>query len=267
MKPVLRSAAPIAGEMRRASFSVGTFGKSAVMSSARVDRVGDSIVQAGWDLTEFTANPVMLYEHNRAEPVGIWKNLRIEAGNLTGDPEWHPAEVNPLAGRLQWLYENGKLKAFSVGFVPLEWEPMPDASGWLIKRAKLLECSCVVIPANVDAMMKGLGVLPVYKPFDLAALKASPMPAVANAMRLPLESKATMTEEIKAMIAAEVAKALGSIKDQTTVTQPAAEVADDEADTDSEDDLVAVELAELEADTAETLALIAEIENEAGTAS
>lgn len=259
MKTVQRTPAPKPGEVRRAAFTVTTWGKSAVMSSAKIDRVGDSIDQAGWDLSDFEKNPVMLYNHDHDEPVGIWKNVRLENGNLTGDPEFHPGEVNPLAGRLDWLYANGKLKAFSVGFIPTEFEPMPDGSGWRIKRAKLLECSAVVIPANTDAMMKGANVLPVFGgEFD----PRSPLPVVAKATELQVQSPA-MNDEIRALIASEIAKALGSLREPAQpATQPAAEVADEGAVEGENEDPVAHALAAADQALEEAAELLADIEGD-----
>lgn len=147
----------IVNEMRRASFQIKeapAAGRRAVMSTARMDRVGDVIDQAGWVLDEFKSNPVMLHEHDPSRPVGVWKDVRVEAGELSGEPVWHPPEINAAADVLRKLYEGGWLKGVSVGFRVLEAEPMPDGRGWLIRKALLLECSLVAIPANADALLK-----------------------------------------------------------------------------------------------------------------
>lgn len=265
----------IIGQERRATFTVKALdGRRAVMSSAKVDRVGDVIDQAGWELAEFEKNPVMLYEHDHGEPVGIWRGVKVEGGELTGEPVWHPEEINPFAARLAKLYAGGWLKAFSVGFRVKEAEPIPGGMGWLIKRAELYECSCVTIPANTDALLKaapGARILPISGAYEgLAALRAAKNAEairkwVAPATELRVES-ARMDDELRALIAAEVAKALGSIKDNQPASQTAADAADAGAAAgEDEDDLVAVTLAETEAEAAELEALIAEIEDETGT--
>lgn len=263
-------------EKRYATFHCEIKAGRAVMSSPKIDRVGDSIIQAGWDLADFQANPVMLYEHRHDEPVGVWQDVKIEGGNLTGTPVFHPADLNPFADRLGKMYSGGWLKAFSVGFIPTEWEPMPDGRGYTIKQAKLLECSAVTIPANSDAIMKGgdpAKMRPVFAEKHAFATPESRLSGrnldgirkwIAPATELRVESKAmTIQDLIKDPVAlAELRKALGSIKDEQPAPQSGGDAppAGDEADTD--DDLLAVALAETEAVEAEALA--AEIEDEAG---
>lgn len=268
----------IIGETRRASFTISeTRGKQAVMSSAKVDRVGDVIDQAGWILGDFLKNPVMLYNHDHDEPVGVWQDVKVEGGKLVGVPVFHPAEINPFAGKLAALYEGGWLKAFSVGFRVLKAEPIPgsERGGWLIREAELMECSAVVIPANTDALLgakAGARIVPVFgkeppadvrrKGRDEEAIRKW----VAPATELRVESAPMTPEAVQAMIDAAVAKALGSIKDEPKqpATPPADKAPADGTDAGEEDDLVAVEIAETEAEAAELEALAAEIENEAG---
>lgn len=269
----------IVGQTRRASFAVESrTGKAVTMSSAKVDRVGDVIDQAGWKLAEFTKNPVMLYNHNHDEPVGIWQDVKVEGGKLTGVPVFHPASINPFAGKLAALYEGGYLKGFSVGFRVLAAEPIPGGNGgWLIKEAELIECSAVVIPANTDALLgakAGARIVPIFgaeppaerrrEGRDDEAIRKWVAPATASRV----ESAPMTLADVQAMIDAALAKALGSIKDEPK--QPAPPPADkapaDGTDAGSEEeDLVAVEIAEAEAEAAELEELAAEIENETGT--
>lgn len=272
MKTIERRAAPAAGEMRHATFRVEVKAEGerlrAVMSSPTVDRVGDSILQAGWDLSEFTANPVMLYQHRADEPVGIWRDVRIEGGNLTGEPVFHPAEINPFAGRLEKLYRARMLRAFSVGFVPLEFDPMPDGNGWIIKRAKLLECSAVTIPANADALLKaapGASILPIFGDEPPAeARKAGRDEAaiskwVAPATEVRVESPAMLT---RADVEAMIAKALGSIKDEQPPAQTTGDAPADGAAEGKDEDPVALALAAVDEAVDAVAELAAEIEGD-----
>lgn len=268
-------------DMRRATFTATMKSGRAVMSTAKVDRVGDSIDVEGWDLSDFAANPVMLYEHRRDEPVGIWKNFGIENGALTGEPIFHPAELNPFAARLEGLYAGGWLRAFSVGFVPLEMEPIPQTDGYRIKRAKLIECSCVAVPANTDALMKaapGARIVPVFAekhPFATAEARLAGRKPEALTW-LPTESTTTETkaapetkaaQEQKTMTETEVRALFKTMLDE--MKQPAAPQSEGNAPpagadaTDEDEDELAVKIAEAEADLAETEVLIAEIEDEA----
>lgn len=259
----------IVGQMRHASFALKeapTAGRRAVMSSSKVDRVGDIIDQAGWDLADFNANPIMLHEHDRTRPVGVWKDVRVESNELSGVPVWMPADINPAADMLRKMYEDGWLKGFSVGFIVEDAEPIPGGKGgWIIKKAKLLECSAVALPANTDALMKaapGARILPIDgKP------KSDPWSAVnrdavckwvAPATDVRVESKAmTLTDEIQAAIKAAVADAM---KTNQPDAQTPPKAGDDGAAEDTDDDLLAVALAE--AELADDEALIAEIEHD-----
>ena len=282
MKTIERRAAPSRDEIRRATFNVKEMpiGRRAVMSSPKVDRVGDVILQDGWVLDEFTKNPIMLYDHRRDEPVGIWRDVKIDGGNLTGEPVFHPEGINPLADRLAKLYAAGHMRAFSVGFRPLEWEPAPEGAGWLIKRAELHECSCVTIPANTDALLKavpGARIVAISGDYPgLAALRGARDEKairnwVANATALREDTR-DMTETIKAFIAdpaalAALKTALGSIADPAPVAQStdSTQTAGASPDDVDDEDAIAVEIAELEADAAEIATLVAEIEDETGT--
>lgn len=253
---------------RFATFAVTLKSGRAVMSSPTIDRMGDSIDVEGWDLADFTANPVMLYEHRRDEPVGIWRNLKIEGGALTGEPVWHPEDLNPFAARLAKLYEGGWLRGFSVGFIPLEAEPIPGTSGYRITKAKLIECSCVSVPANMDALMKaapGARIVPVFgaaHPFATveARTKGRKPEALTWRPEEPKPEAKTMTEDqVRALF-----KTMLDEMKQPAATQSAgnAPAAGADAADDKEDDL-AVQIAEAEADAAEVEALIAEIEDDA----
>mgnify|MGYP005608864005 FL=1 len=257
----------IVNEMRRASFQIKeapSAGRRAVMSTARMDRVGDVIDQAGWVLEEFAANPVMLHEHDPSRPVGVWKDVRVEAGELSGEPVWHPPEINAAADVLRKLYEGGWLKGISVGFRVLEAEPMPDGRGWLIRKALLLECSLVAIPANADALLKaapgarmvaidGPAKTDLWAGVDREALRKWVAPATATKVE---SAPMTLTDDVRAAIKAAVAEAM---KQPAAQTPPKA--GDDGAAAGNDADLLAVELAESEADLAE---LAAEIEDDAG---
>jgi phage head maturation protease len=50
------------------------------------------------------------------------------------------------------LVEQGVLKAVSVGFRPIDREPMSDGRGLRYKRQELLETSVVSVPANPAAL-------------------------------------------------------------------------------------------------------------------
>lgn len=265
----------IIGQERRATFTVKdapATGRRAVMSSAKVDRVGDIIDQAGWMLDEFAKNPVMLYEHDRTMPVGVWRDVKIEGGALTGEPVWHPGEINPLAGRLAALYAGQWLRAFSVGFRVLEAEPIPDGQGWLIKKAELFECSCVAIPANSDALLKsapGAKIVPVYGPkSDLPDLLARRDVAAIGKWVAPATPLRVESDDMDAILnnpdaLRRLKAALGALTDEQPAAQTAPKAGDDGAAAGAEkEDLTAEALAAVSEATDAVAELMADIEED-----
>jgi len=124
-----------------------------VISDASVDRYGDVIEAAGWKLAEFKRNPVALFGHDAAQPIGVWRNVRVEGDALLGDLEFLPAGRSPRVDELRAFVETGMLRAVSVGFYPLASEPVGDGKpGQRFTGSNLIECSLVSIPANPNAL-------------------------------------------------------------------------------------------------------------------
>lgn len=134
----------------------------AIFSTQDVDRHGDTVIQEGWDLTNFKKNPVILNSHNygdAAEVIGKASNVRIEKKKLIGNITFAINE-NPKAKVIFDLYSNGFLSAFSVGFIPSKFKE--DKNGnvdwYIIEEAELLEVSAVSVPANARALAKKKGI-------------------------------------------------------------------------------------------------------------
>lgn len=137
-----------------------------VASTDAVDRMGDVIEQDGWELKNFKKNPVFLWAHDYSKPpLGKVVKIGLEDGKLVfqvkfiekGEDEW-----SKFADMIFRLYREKYLRAFSVGFIPKEWEPN-DHGGYTFKKQELLEISAVPVPALQDALafaMKGIKAVP-----------------------------------------------------------------------------------------------------------
>ena len=136
--------------------------KRIVISDESINSYGFWVVTDGIDTTAFLKNPVMLWNHNRDGhgtvnaqlPIGIWKDLRIENGVLTGEPVFD--ETDEFAVRIKKKYEAGILNACSMGFMPLEWSDAPEMlkegqTVATVTRCLLLEVSICDIPSNANA--------------------------------------------------------------------------------------------------------------------
>jgi len=133
--------------------------KRIVISDESINSYGFWVLTAGIDTAAFQKNPVMLWNHNRDGhgtvnaqlPIGIWKDLRIENGVLTGEPVFD--ETDEFAVKIKKKYESGILNACSMGFIPLEWSDAPEMlkegqTVATVTRCCLLEISICDIPAN-----------------------------------------------------------------------------------------------------------------------
>ena len=128
-------------------------------STSTSDRDGDIILPSAWTeqggLDNFKNNPILLFNHNRSEPVGSANELTIDSVGLK-----IKAKISTAAEKVHKLVLDGILKTFSVGFRVTDADFIEDTGGLLIKAAELLEVSVVSIPANQDAIFS------VSKSFD-----------------------------------------------------------------------------------------------------
>ncbi len=122
-----------------------------VLSDESVDRVGDVILAEGWQLANFKRNPIALFGHDQSTPIGMWENLRVEGAKLMGTLKLAAQGTSQRIDEIVSLIEQGILKAVSVGFKPIDSEPM-TGGGVRYKRQELLETSVVSVPANPAAL-------------------------------------------------------------------------------------------------------------------
>lgn len=138
----------------------------AVTSTQQVDRHGDIIMQRGWRLETYRSMPRFLLNHDfDGQPLG--KSIHEEVVLDSGTPmmvqhlEFAPADISPLAETYLRFYAGKFLDSFSVGFNPINVDPVTDPEkrsslglgrfGVVYLDSELLETSSVVIPANPGA--------------------------------------------------------------------------------------------------------------------
>jgi HK97 family phage prohead protease/HK97 family phage major capsid protein len=135
-----------------------------IMSDGSVDRMGDVIEPAGWQLSNFKSHPIALLNHDRDQIIGKWVDVRVEGQQLLGRLELAAAGTSPLVDTVRALVEQNILRAVSVGFAPKEQKPLDDKADkyfgpFRFTKSELLECSLVAVPANPNALAtaKSLG--------------------------------------------------------------------------------------------------------------
>jgi hypothetical protein len=131
--------------------------KSFVIHDESVNTLGFRMLTSGADLTEFRKNPVMLLNHNDwSLPIGRWENIRVENGEILGDPVFDMKDVQAVevAGKV----ERDFIRMASVGAWPplevsddpmlkLPGQTLPTVTRWVVREA-----SIVNIGANHNAI-------------------------------------------------------------------------------------------------------------------
>lgn len=142
---------------------------SFIASTGSVDRDGDTINPKGWELENFQKGGTILWAHMGrqppiAKPVKLWKH----GGALKMHAQF--SSVYPFADLIYRLYQEGTMRAVSVGFIPKEFEfdeERKDPYGWPavnFLKQELLEVSAVPVPANAEALheaAKGIDCAPL----------------------------------------------------------------------------------------------------------
>ena len=118
-----------------------------------VDDWDDVIVRGAFAETLQKKTPVMLWQHDSAEPIGVYERIREDEIGL-----W-------LEGRLLLDIEKGReayillknraIRGLSIGFFPLawEWETRDNRRVRVLKDIDLWEVSLVTFPANSKAVV------------------------------------------------------------------------------------------------------------------
>lgn len=115
-----------------------------IASTPAVDRQGESVDQAGWELDNYMKNPVLLWAHDYTQPpIGVVDKAYMENGNLVIEGRFAPTDFGQ---QIRKLYELQMVNTVSVGFIPKEM------NGNIITKAELLEVSIVPVPANPQAL-------------------------------------------------------------------------------------------------------------------
>jgi HK97 family phage prohead protease len=126
-----------------------------VASTSDVDRQRDRVFPAGLVLDNYRKNPVLIYGHSYHEPwsvIGKAGEIEVDMAGLRIKPELRePANDSDPMHIVQALWDQGLLKAASIGFIPLETADN-SLGGRDITKAELLEISLVPIPANQSAL-------------------------------------------------------------------------------------------------------------------
>ena len=125
-----------------------------VISTAALARDGHILEPTGCDLTNYRANPVVLWQHNPDQPVGRATDLVVEGDRIRARITFAPAGVSAKADEVRGLVKNGIVSGISVGFDVLDatpLDPKKPRGGQRFTRWELLECSFCSVPVDPGA--------------------------------------------------------------------------------------------------------------------
>ncbi len=121
-----------------------------IASTDSVDRDDEILLPSSFkNLKNFLAtNPVILWAHNYSvPPIAKAINGKITDTILSLDIEFAETEFGK---EVKYLYDNGFMNSFSVGFIPKAWDRDPDGR-LVFTEVELLEVSAVPVPSNAQA--------------------------------------------------------------------------------------------------------------------
>lgn len=145
---VERKAAPPADGAAASEPDPFTF--DVVASDESLDAFGT--ILRGWRLERFAQNPIVLYSHDHAEPVGLASNVQVDPLRMT--VTLAEAGTSPVVDKVRSLRRQGILRGVSVGCLPggFAIEQVDGREVMVLSDNELLELSVCAVPANPNAL-------------------------------------------------------------------------------------------------------------------
>jgi HK97 family phage prohead protease len=135
---------------------VGERGCRVRMATRALGRDNMIVEPAGIDLRHYRKNPIILWSHMPEMPVGRAMVFDQRADSLEAQVDFAPAGISDIADQICGLVKAGVINAVSIGFKPLDLEPINQKdrrAGTRIIRSELLEVSFVSVPADQNAIV------------------------------------------------------------------------------------------------------------------
>ena len=96
----------------------GKMSKRVRISNDSLNSYGSRVLTSGMSVEQYCRNPVLLYMHQRGSVIGYVKDIRVEDGEVTGEPVFD--EATDLSKRCKKQFEFGSLRMVSAGIDILE---------------------------------------------------------------------------------------------------------------------------------------------------
>ena len=130
----------------------------AIISTETIDRHKEVVKADGIEIETYMKHPVLLSSHrydDLRKQIGIVKELRRQGKKWIAKYQYFVGEGNEEADWAYKLAQKG-VAAFSIGFIPKEYEDGDGEVRTIYTKSELIEISQVVVPANPEALQKSL---------------------------------------------------------------------------------------------------------------
>jgi len=126
----------------------------AKISTPNTDRSKDHVMAKGAVTDNFMKNPIVQFAHKYDElPIAKCIALKIADDGILATVEFPEEGQYQKSDVIYWMYKNGYLNAWSIGFMPLEdgYEANKEG-GYDFTKWELFEFSSVPVPDNPEAL-------------------------------------------------------------------------------------------------------------------
>lgn len=127
-----------------------------IITATAPDRDKEVVVASGAHVEDFAANPIVLFSHMTTEPVANATELVLREDEIEAEIEFFQPDESPKAQELFLLYSRGKMRAASIGFLPIsvtDRKLVEGQEGRAFLEWELLEFSLVAIPSLPEALV------------------------------------------------------------------------------------------------------------------
>lgn len=127
------------------------------MSTATLARDGHILIPQGARLDSYKKNPVFLWNHDvDGFPVGRSEQIQIDGEEIVARVRFPPLGISARADECRGLTKAGFINGVSVGFDPLDGEPLDPKNprgGQRFTDWDMIECSFCCVPVDTDALV------------------------------------------------------------------------------------------------------------------
>ena len=158
-----------------------------VISTAALARDGHILEPTGCDLTNYRANPVVLWQHNPDQPVGRATDVVVDGDRIRARITFAPDGISAKADEVRGLVKTGIVSGISVGFDVLDGTPLDPKKprgGQRFTRWELLECSFCSVPVDPGAAVTARAETQETLTMDEPQTRAGKTLSAANKQRL-----------------------------------------------------------------------------------